>query len=308
MNEEERKAYEKTLKFRKEEEVLDRFLYRPIGFRLALAFKKINFTPNNITILSIFVGMGGAICFGFEDFWINFVGCCLFIMANFLDCADGQLARLTSQTSRIGRILDGMAGDIWFLLMYVCLALRGMFCYDWDAWIYIPIVLSALSHSKQASMSDFYKNVHLYFIKRTHGGEVDDLNEVMKEYEQYSWATSPIKKLLLNLYISYTKEQANISPEFNEYRRIVKEHFENVPPEDLVEEWCVKNRNNLYYVHLLSFSFRTLFLFIFVLSGYWYLYLAFEIGILNIILVLLVKNYKRALQEINQKLLLRIQS
>ena len=43
--------------------------------------------------------------------------------ADSFDSADGQLARMTKQYSRIGRILDGLSGDLGLLpsmWRYVC--------------------------------------------------------------------------------------------------------------------------------------------------------------------------------------------
>jgi len=48
----------------------------------------------------------------------------LLVWANSFDSADGQLARMTKQYSPLGRILDGMSGDIWFITIYLCICLR----------------------------------------------------------------------------------------------------------------------------------------------------------------------------------------
>lgn len=49
---------------------------------------------------------------------MNLIGMFLLIWANWYDCADGQLARMTGQKTLIGRILDGFAGDVWFFSIY----------------------------------------------------------------------------------------------------------------------------------------------------------------------------------------------
>lgn len=56
----------------------------------------------------------------------------LLIWANSFDSADGQLARMTHNYSRIGRILDGMAGDIWFATIYVAICLREVVTSDFS--------------------------------------------------------------------------------------------------------------------------------------------------------------------------------
>lgn len=49
----------------------------------------------------------------------------LLIWANWYDCADGQLARMTGKKSLLGRILDGFAGDVWFS-QFISLSVYGL--------------------------------------------------------------------------------------------------------------------------------------------------------------------------------------
>ena len=51
-------------------------------------------------------------------------GMVLHVCANALDNADGQLARLTQQQSRKGRIIDSVADHLVFVSVYMHLALR----------------------------------------------------------------------------------------------------------------------------------------------------------------------------------------
>lgn len=296
-------SYESTIKFNKEEEVLDRFIYRPIGYRLALFFNRLKFTPNQVTYVSIIVGLAGAVMYYPESVCVNLGGVLLFILANMLDCADGQLARMTHASSRVGRVLDGFAGDLWFTTMYFMLAFRSIFIHDIGWWVFLPILLSGFSHARQAGMADFFKNVHLQFLKGPKGGEVDDLEDIYREYNSYSWTKNLMSKVLLFFYIDYTKNQDEKSPAFFEYKRIIEQKFDGKPPKYLIDEWCKKNRNLLYYVHALSFNGRTPALFLFVLTGYYWVYFVFEIVVLNVIMFFMIKAYSRSLKELNSKLL-----
>ena len=98
---------EASLKSLDTEEFLDIHFYRPVGYQWARFFQRLGVTPNTITILSIFLGIGAGICFYFQDFGITLLGIFLLIWANTYDSADGQLARLTGQKSELGRSLDG---------------------------------------------------------------------------------------------------------------------------------------------------------------------------------------------------------
>ena len=105
------KEYEASLKSIETENLVDRIFYRPIGFQIAKALRNTGVTPNMITVISIFVGAATGFLFYHSDLKYNIYGILCLIFANILDCVDGQLARLTGIKSKIGRILDGFAGD-----------------------------------------------------------------------------------------------------------------------------------------------------------------------------------------------------
>jgi len=120
MERENKKSFESSLKSIETENFLDRIFYRPIGYRIALLLSKTPITPNVVTIISIFVGVFAGILLYYQNIYINLIGFALLVVANILDCVDGQLARLTGIKSAAGRILDGLAGDVPWVLM------------DWD--------------------------------------------------------------------------------------------------------------------------------------------------------------------------------
>ena len=105
-----KQKYKESLKSMDTEETIDLMFYRPVGFAWALLCAKIGITPNVITIASIFLGIGGGLLFYYNDIWWNMLGMFFIIWANSFDSADGQLARMTGQYSRLGRILDGLSG------------------------------------------------------------------------------------------------------------------------------------------------------------------------------------------------------
>ena len=166
-NEVSAKGLEATLKSTDTEEWIDLLFYRPIGYRWALLFRRLGVTPNAITIASIFLGIAAGILFYYNDLLINIIGMCLLVWANMYDSADGQLARMTGQKSEIGRILDGVSGDFWFISIYVAICLR--LTPEWGYWIWLLAAVAGFSHSKQAAMADYYRNVHLFFLKGKSG-------------------------------------------------------------------------------------------------------------------------------------------
>ena len=96
-NEVSAKGMEEPLKSTDTEVWIDLVVYRPIGYRWALLFRRLGVTPNAITIASIFLGIAAGILFYYNDLLINIIGMCLLVWANMYDSADGQLARRTGQ-------------------------------------------------------------------------------------------------------------------------------------------------------------------------------------------------------------------
>ena len=128
-------SLESTLKSMDTEEFIDIHFYRPIGYQWDLFFNKLGVTPNAITVASIFIGIAAGICFYPKDLITNVIGMLLLIWANSYDSADGQLARMTGQKSALGRILDGTAGDFWFIAIYAAICLR--LTPEWGIWIWL---------------------------------------------------------------------------------------------------------------------------------------------------------------------------
>ena len=105
--------YFQTLKSAETEDWLDFHVIRPFCFQLARFFAKFDINPNTITIWSMFIGAGSAYFFaqgcyhygGVEGLLYNLFGIFMLMWADFFDCTDGQLARMTGKKSRLGRIL-----------------------------------------------------------------------------------------------------------------------------------------------------------------------------------------------------------
>ena len=177
-----RSSFRASLKSMDTEEHIDLYFYRPIGYAWAVLARKLGITPNAITIASIFLGVGAGVCFYFNNIWINIAGALLLIWADSFDSADGQLARMTGQYSRIGRILDGLSGDLWFAAIYAAICLRENVTSEffmvrpWLIWVIAAV--TGLCHATQAAMGDYYRQFHLYFLKGEDGSELDSAKDL----------------------------------------------------------------------------------------------------------------------------------
>lgn len=67
-------------------------------------------TPNHLTTVRLAVGLGAAAAFLPGTFGWSNVAALLFVLSNFLDHTDGELARISGKQSRLGHIYD-LASD-----------------------------------------------------------------------------------------------------------------------------------------------------------------------------------------------------
>lgn len=288
------KEFESSLKSIETENTLDLYFYRPIGFQLARILRGTGITPNMVTILSIFVGMGTGFLFYFNNFIYNLLGILLLVSANILDCVDGQLARLTGIKSAIGRILDGVAGDIWFTLIYIGLALRLTDQYG-TALFFIPAVISGLSHLLQANITDYYKTLHLYFVSKEKGAEFMNLEQVKAQQKEMKGS---VNKFFYSLYECYTGIQEKMTPELQRFLKCLRERYGDDIPEDIRSDFRAKSiRLMKQCIDWMTFNGRTVILFGVVLSGYVWVYFVYEIVILNFVLFLSVRRHESICRE-----------
>ena len=149
-----------SYKAREVEETLDVWFYRPFGYLLARGAWRLGLTPNAVTVASGLVGIVAGHLFVYRGWVPAAWGIVLLVVSEALDSADGQLARLSGQYSKLGRILDGLAGNVVFASIYVHLAIRIAAEIGAPAAVAL-IVVSAVSHSLQCSVADYYRNAFL---------------------------------------------------------------------------------------------------------------------------------------------------
>jgi hypothetical protein len=277
-------SFESTLKSNDTEEKLDIYFYRPIGYRIALFCAKINMTPNTVTIISIFFGVAAGILFYSQDLWINVIGMLLLIFANSLDSADGQLARITNNKSRLGRILDGFAGDFWFASIHIALCLR-LQNEGWPAWIWVFGIGAGISHVFQSAMADYYRNVHLFFIKGVSGSELDNSADLQDDLDKNGKNMSFFMRFVAGGYIGYTKLQERCSPQLQKFLKITKEKFPTVIPQEIINDFRVLNKPLMRLTNIVQFNTRVIFLFLWLFIDQTWLYFVFDMLILNGILI-----------------------
>lgn len=292
-----KQQYRKSLKSFDTEEHIDLAFYRPLGFAWAYLFRKIGVTPNAVTVASIFLGVGAGVCFYFDNIWISVLGIFLLVWANTFDSCDGQLARLTGSYSPLGRILDGLSGDLWFLAIYIAVCLHENHFsafFGEHAWLIWAIAAAAgICHGKQAAMADYYRQFHLFHVKGREGSELDSASDLEKRLAALSWRHDFWRKITLTFYTKYTANQEAWTPWMQKLRRALAEKYpDGQIPAAYREKFRAASRPLMKYTNILTFNWRSIVLFITVLAGQPWLYFVFELTVLNILLIYMVRRHE----------------
>ena len=303
---EKKSGFKDSLKSMDTEETFDLIFYRPIGYMWALLAKKLGVTPNAITIASIFLGVGAGVCFFFNEnsspwinyFWWNIIGVFLLVWADSFDSADGQLARMTRQYSRIGRILDGLSGDFWFAAIYIAICFREnmtsefFMAHQWVIWVIA--VVTGVCHAVQAAMGDYYRQFHLYFLKGEDGSELERAEFLWEKFHSLSWKHNFWQKLTLAFYTNYTVGQEKRTPSMQKLRAALREKYGNSVSQSFRDAFRAKSKPLMKYTNILSFNTRTFALFaaILIFRMPW-LYFAFELTVLNGVLIYMMWRHER---------------
>ena len=111
-------------------------------------------TPNQVTAVSLVVALLAAGCFAAGSRPGYVVGAVVLQLSFGLDCADGQLARLTGTNSRLGGWLDAMFDRLKEYAVYAGLAIGSARSGD-DVWLLAvtALVLQTVRHALDSSWS-----------------------------------------------------------------------------------------------------------------------------------------------------------
>ena len=291
---------ESTFKAREVEGILDLHFYRPIGFRLAGLFAQLKMTPATVSLLAGTFGVIAGHLYFYRSLGINIAGMVLHVCANALDNADGQLARLTRQESRKGRIIDSVADHLGFASVYIHLTLRCALAGASPA-IWLLALGAAISHALQGAAADYYRTAFLYFAdgRRT---EIDSSSVLRSDYRKLSWGQRAWDKFLLALYLNFTLQQEMLAPRLKKLRETASAVFHGRIPGWLEQRYRDAACHMLKWWRLLMTNTRMLVLFLVLFLGQPVYYFWFELIPLNVLFVCLIVRQEKMAKSLERLL------
>ncbi len=326
MNEE----FKKTLKSSDTEDWLDLHFVRPFCYYWALLFARLDIHPNTVTILSMFIGAGSAIFFGCASFYyngmeglmFNIIAILMLCLADIFDCTDGQLARMTGKKSKLGRILDGLAGFTWFIPIYHAMIYRFYLHHELEfQWLgiedtpenalivtgiayIIGVIAGFMGTGGQQRLADYYIQVHLFFLKGEKGSELDNSKRQQEIYDQMDESTPAYERYFQKTYIDYTKKQEASTPQFQRLLAKLRSKFGSLDaiPQEVREEFRQYSLPVIKWNGLLTFNFRSFWLFLFCLLDVPVMYFIWEIVGMGLLYLYVKRRHEAFCRKLADKL------
>lgn len=91
---------------------MDRLITRRVSRQLTRLFLRTPLTPNQITGLSFLLGLGSAFMFYLGNYTAGVGGGALLLLSAWVDCTDGEIARLKFQETQFGSGLDIISDNL----------------------------------------------------------------------------------------------------------------------------------------------------------------------------------------------------
>jgi phosphatidylglycerophosphate synthase len=122
---------------KRNEGFMSRHVERRISLALTRRLVETSVTPNAITVISVAIGLLGALGFLSPSPAFQLTGALLFLTHSILDGCDGELARLKFLHSRWGAVLDFWGDNIVHMAVFAALAIE----WSWSVGAAWPLVL-----------------------------------------------------------------------------------------------------------------------------------------------------------------------
>ncbi|MGH8120559.1 MAG: CDP-alcohol phosphatidyltransferase family protein [Gammaproteobacteria bacterium] len=115
-----------------------------LAFKLVYPLRDSRITPNHLTLLRLLFGIFAATGFVVGNYFWENVGAACFVISNFLDHTDGELARLTGKISKTGHIFDLACDAIVNIMLFVGIGV-GLMDSKLGLWALPMGIISGLS-------------------------------------------------------------------------------------------------------------------------------------------------------------------
>lgn len=301
--------FKNSIKSPDTEEKLDLLLYRPIGFIIAKIAHSLGMTPTMLSLLGLLCGLYAS--FIFLDFgntaaitWASFY----FILSGILDSSDGQLARISNQSTKLGLIIDGICDSLVIIAIYTTCSWPAIKFYG--PLFSLVVALALYLHSCQCAILDFYHREYLFFGY----GKIENdtywnpgVNDGLVLVEN---SKTSLEKIMNSLRLTWIKKQQLLTTRTDLQRATMRKHLLNSTEIEKKYFMQTYKKNNLWllpYWRLIGVNAHTVVIILFMFLGRFDIFLiAFDLIIFNLIILFVGYYQKKADQKLFSELNLKL--
>lgn len=133
-----------------------------VAYRLIYPLRDTFITPNHLTTIRLLFGIFAGVFLSVGEYTYSNIGAFCFVLSNFLDHADGELARLSGKASRKGHYYDlasdALANIFLFLGMGIGLMKSDLGVYAGIMGIIAGLFVAAIFHMRNEIEKQIGKN------------------------------------------------------------------------------------------------------------------------------------------------------
>jgi len=281
--------FQASIKSPDTEEKLDLLIYRPLGFIIAKISHMMKLTPTMLSLAGVMSGFIAA--YLYLDLYNTsslVIASLLFVLSGVFDSADGQLARISNQSTKLGLILDGICDSLVMIAIYFSASLPFLMAYGWPFALFIAGGLWV--HSCQSSLVDFYHREYMFF---GYGKTEDDAywNMTIQEAEnRIDQSSSRKERLFRKAHFGWIRQQQILTTRHNDVRFKMREILlgpDETKKQLLKQAYRKHNISMLPLWRLLGPNFHTIMMITFIFLHRFDLYLLIiDFIALNLVVVI----------------------
>lgn len=297
--------FKSSIKSPDTEEKLDLIFYRPSGFIIAKISSYLWLTPTMLSLFGLGCGVISAWYFLKADNTTALIlASCFLILSGIFDSADGQLARISNQSTKLGLILDGICDS--FVTIFTYIACAAPYYSKYGVVTVLVVLLALYLHSCQCAILDFYHREYLFY---GYGKTENDTywNPGLKDAQEIVDNSKPgVEKIMNSLRMSWIKKQQFLTTRPDSYRQKMRHYILNCSSSEKEKFMATYKKNNLRLLpfwRLIGVNAHTFLLIVFMFLNRFDLYiLGFDIVLLNVIIFLVGLMQKKADNALFQEL------
>ena len=257
------------------EELSNRAIIHPLSDRVVRLGVKLGVSANAVSFAGLACGLMAAIAYTqVPNAAFVIAGFLLMVIWHILDGADGRLARATGTSSAFGRVIDGVCDHLVYTAVYIALTLKLIASgYSLDIWWLV--VGAGLSHAIQAAGYEERRQKYQRRMKGTdRAATAGGLLTIEGKKSLLAGIYDLVQKLVAGGDYGFDDALTKLKQTKGDAHMATLAIEQTVP---MVKSWSILNANN-----------RTLLIFLFCLAGEPLYYFAFELTVLNLVLIILM--------------------